>query len=139
MADPKENWRSVTTTIGERDYELEPDNCEIWRFRHDGEHDYFHVFIPKEPETELYEHTVVFRKKHLLVWMGGVAMRGDAKIMREVREELGHDFTELSGGWRPVLHIADYPTEPEKEWYTQLLLQDLNNTEGVPDEFAGEL
>ena len=130
--------RAVNVTISGDDHEITPDNCEIWRFRHPAEGfdeplDYLHIWRDT-PEIDVYEHTMCFKNVPYLIWMGGAVMREETKIQKVMEEEMGK-FTDLSGGWRPMVMIEDEADEAEKEWYIQLLLKDLKNTEGISDDF----
>lgn len=118
-------------TVDGEDHEITEDNHTVNLFRDTPEYDY----IVLRPETDLVEeqrNILIFRQQWLCHWMGNLALNAvDQTELDAKNAELGH----FSGrvGFNSKLLIEDQANDFEVEYYTQGLMSDLRNLDGVPE------
>jgi len=104
--------------------------------------DHLAIRVPDEMTDDDEIHAaVVFRQRQLFLWMGNLAVReGDQQMLDWMNEQHG-TFRERSG-FNSHVFVFDSPNELEQGWYeastpddTQKLLQDLNDTDFIPEDW----
>jgi hypothetical protein len=125
----------VRVEIGDKSADLNPDNCGIAIFRHMPEKNYFDYWEMNSDDEA--EHWWVFHKPDMYIWLGRLCMNADEiRRLRELEKEQGR-FTDLSGGWRPMVNVCDETAPYEDELYEQSIQNLAKDLDMPPDWITG--
>jgi hypothetical protein len=110
------NPRTYPVAINGDMVNLNIHNIGVAMFRHRPECDYIDIHVPTDEGQE--EHTLIFNRPELVVYLGGVALsKEQERILHLANRENGSFQSKY--GWRPPTFIEDYPSDHELDMWVE--------------------
>lgn len=127
-------FKPLEIIVDGRTIELTEDNHGLAMFRDMPEADYIDITEPVGPDDEEM-HTLLFRQRIVMLWMGRIALLEDDSQLLEAMEETNGTFRERTG-YNSHVYIEDKPSEFELDMYIKSSLTDLSDT--LPSGWGNE-